>query len=468
MTLRSVTKLLPRLLFAAAAFVILAVAILRWPQFKLDDFDQSFYITIAYDLDRYGTFSNGVFDRIDSARERPPSGMFFVPGYPLLVLAAMKLDHRFAAAVACNIEAQHGHRDGSTCEPYATPVRIIHAFLLAIGVLAISYAGEIIFASPIVFWVTAILSTASLAAEAEIFSYVMTEAMAFSVYSVLALSLVLAWKRNKTRYLALSGILLGALCLTRPSYVVLLPIVIGLDLLALRRRSGFSLRTAAARASVFAAAFALVVGGWVVRNAISVGKVGLSEEYGAAVLIERFAYNDMTAWEYFVAFPYCTPGIGDLAFDLVYGTDSMHRFVFHTQGSFFHAGRDRRDSLVREHGRLDPLIGGIVRDEMRSNWWRHLLVSIPLAWCGMWVGWLWALLTIPLFVYACVRALHEGRPLLLFYAAPAVVMLGLHGLVANQYTRYNLILIGPFCVGAAWIISAFLMRRRSQALASAP
>ena len=120
------------------------------------------------------------------------------------------------------------------------------------------------------------------------------------------------------------------------------------------------------------------------------GKWGLTEEYGSAVLIERFAYNDMTAWEIMLAFPYCTPGIGDIAFDQVYGKDSMHRFVYHTRDSFFHVGRGRRDTLVKEYGRLDPLIAGIVLDEMRTNWWRHLLVSIPLGWCGMWVGWLWS------------------------------------------------------------------------------
>jgi hypothetical protein len=32
-------------------------------------------------------------------------------------------------------------------------------------------------------------------------------------------------------------------------------------------------------------------------------------------------------------------------------------------------------------------------------------------------------------------------------------MLGLHAAVANHYTRYNLILIGPFAAGAAWIMS---------------
>jgi len=40
----------------------------------------------------------------------------------------------------------------------------------------------------------------------------------------------------------------------------------------------------------------------------------------------------------------------------------------------------------------------------------------------------------------------------LIYGAPAVVMLALHATLANQYTRYNLILIGPFAAGAAWML----------------
>jgi hypothetical protein len=145
----------------------------------------------------------------------------------------------------------------------------------------------------------------------------------------------------------------------------------------------------------------------------------------------------------------------------------MHRFVYHTRDSFFHVGRGRRDALVKEFGRLDPLIYEIVIDEMRSDWWQHLLVSIPLGWCGMWAGWLWGLLLVPLFALACVRAARQPRPLLLLYAAPAAVMLCFHAVAANQSPRYNLILIGPFSVGAAWIISERLRnaRWRSQSLA---
>ena len=252
------------------------------------------------------------------------------------------------------------------------------------------------------------------------------------------------------------------------SFLVLYPVALGLGVLY-GRLSGPRRPFGAARLIGLTLAFAAVIGAWSARNAVAVGKFGLTEEYGSAALIERFAYDDMTAREFIQAFPYCMPGIGALGFDLVYGTDSMHRFVYHTPGSFFHVGRDRRDALVDEFGRLDPLIGGIIRDEMRANWWRYLLVSIPLAWCGMWAGQLASLVLIPLFGWACVRALRRSEPLLLLYAAPAVVMLGLHAALANQTTRYNLILIGPFSIAAAWIIASWgVWRRRAIAPASAP
>jgi hypothetical protein len=211
-----------------------------------------------------------------------------------------------------------------------------------------------------------------------------------------------------------------------------------------------------------------IVAPWMVRNYISLGKFGLTREYASAALVERFAYDDMTAQEFFLAFPYCTPGIGDLLFDKVYGADSMHRFMYHTPGSFFHTGRERRDSLIEQNGQIDPLIGQLVHDEMASNWWHYLAVNIPLAWCGMWPGGIVTLVLLPLFIASVLQAVRTREPSLIFYAAPALLMLGLHAAVANHYTRYNLILIGPYSVGAAWIICSALpyARWRAQSLAS--
>jgi hypothetical protein len=455
-------------LLLLAAFVLLAGAIIAQPSRRLTDFDQSFYTTIAYDIERHGVFSSGIFDGTDSTRDVPTPGMFFVPGYPLLVLAAMKAEPRFGEAVRCSVEANHGLRDEATCEDYALPMHLIHALLLAIAVLAFARAAELIFGGAGVFWLAGTLATGSFAAHSALLSFIMTESMTVALYSIVMLFALLAWQTMRLRYFVVSGLVLGLLCLTRPSFVVLCPILLVISLL-----SGMWLTPKPAR-QVFGAmlaflmAFVAIVGPWIARNHLSVGKLGLTEEYAAAVLIERFAYNYMTPREFIGLFAYCVPALGDVAFDKESVTGPMHRFLYYAPDSIFHVGRKHRDTLLEQYIRLDPIISQIAIEEMRTNWWRHLLVSIPMAWCGTWVGRLWALITVPLFVAASVRVARKRRPYLLLYAAPALVMLGLHALFANESTRYNLALIGPFCAGAAWLMISLFERVRSRLRAPSP
>lgn len=452
------TRLATKIGLFVLALVTLGTLIVTKPTRNLQDFDQPFYVTLAYDLDRYGVFSNGPFSGIDDTTTAPPPGMFFGPVYPALVAAVMKLDPRFAAAARCSVEADRGHRDIATCDAYDLPVRFLNALLLAIAVVAVAAAAELMFRRRAMFWAAGLCALVALACEASAFSYIMTESLIFAIYSVFMLAMVLAWRSGRIAHFILGGVLLGLLCLTKPSYLVLFPVVAALSYVYLHWLVQPQRAHALSHILAFSLAFGCVVGAWVARNAVSVGKIGFTEEYGAVVLIERFAYNDMTSREFFQAFPYCTPGLGELVFDPVYGTDSMHRFTYHTEGSFFHVGRGRRDALVAQYGRLDPLIPGIIRDEMRNDWWRHLLVSIPLAWCGLWAGWLASLVLVPLFVWAGIRAVRARQPLFLLYATPAVVMLGLDALIGNHYTRYNLILIGPYAVGAASIMTWWLPR----------
>ena len=442
-----------RIGLGAMAFVVMAAAILTRPPKALNDFDQSFYLTIAYDLDRHGVFSNGVFDQVDGTTIRPPPGMFFGPVYPWLVLAMMRIDPRFSAAVSCSVEANHERHDRAVCEVYARPVLLLHAALLALGIVAIAMAAGAIFGGAAVFWLAGLLASLALLQDADLFSFIMTESLTIGLYSGAALSLALALQSPRVVRLAAAGLLLGLLALTRPSFVVLAPVVlvlIGINAIWLRP-AGW--RAVSTQIGAFAVAWLVVVGPWLTRNAVSVGKLALSEEYGSAVLIERFAYNDMTAREYALAFPYCLPAIGEPLVDRLLGKEAMARFVYYTPRSFFHAGRAQRDRLFEANGgRLDPLIGGLVQAELSERSVPWLLVSLPLAWCGLWAGGVLGLLLAPLFLLAAVEAVRRGRPLFLIYSAPALAMLALHAIVANHYTRYNLILIGPFSVGAAWLL----------------
>ena len=452
-----------RIAFVLLIFATLATAILLRPAKWLSDFDQSFYLTIAYDIAHHGVFSNGVFDKVDSTRSAPPPGRFFGPIYPALVVAAMKLDPRFARAVDCSVEANHKAKDGDQCEVYARPIHILHAALLAIGVLAIALAAEIIFARGSVFWLAGALATAALLPDADLFSFIMTESVTFCLYSLAALATVWALQAPRFHKMLVVGCLFGLLSLTRASYTVLalgLPVLIAWH----GRWVDASWRHVARQLAAFAIGLMAMVSPWLARNAMSVGHWGLTEEYGSATLIERFAYNDMSVPEFLLAFPYCLPEVGEPLIARAFGPAAMERFVYYTPRSFFHVGRAHRDTLVERHGRLDPLIGGIVQEEMRRNWWRHLVVSLALGWCGIWVGGWLGLVLVPLFVAACVTAARRSHVLFLIYGAPAVVMLALHAALANQYTRYNLILIGPFAAGAAWMLVRMASRLEQRRL----
>ena len=49
---------------------------------------------------------------------------------------------------------------------------------------------------------------------------------------------------------------------------------------------------------------------WMIRNAISVGKMGITEDYGFASMIDRLAFDNMTAKKFALPAPYCFGTIG--------------------------------------------------------------------------------------------------------------------------------------------------------------
>src|SRR5262249_62230323 len=174
----------------------------------------------------------------------------------------------------------------------------INAFLLVIGLLAVASAAEVMLARKSAFFIAGLLALAALVAvRGYIFSYVMTESAIFALYSVFALLVLLAWKTGHRRYFICGGAVLGVLCLTKPSFVILFPLIAALSLLYGYRLSKARRPETAACVLDFSLAFAVVLGLWIARNAVSVGKRGLTEEYGAAGLVGRFASYDVTARE---------------------------------------------------------------------------------------------------------------------------------------------------------------------------
>jgi hypothetical protein len=187
----------------------------------------------------------------------------------------------------------------------------------------------------------------------------MTESATFSLYSIAVLLLLYSLLRPRPIWFFFAGLAFGLLCLTRASFAFAALVGIGLIVLAARWHDQQTIRQFVRGAAIFVLGWGLAVGPWVIRNGVSIGKWGLTEEYGSAALVERFAFDDMRLSEYLLAFPYCLPAIGRPAVKLAAGPDAMQRFEYQSPNSFFGAGRAHREQLRAAYGRLDPLIGRI-------------------------------------------------------------------------------------------------------------
>jgi hypothetical protein len=384
-----------------------------------------------------------------------------MPLYPALIWTAMQMDSRFAATIVCANEIRHHRADFKPCAPYSRPMMIAHALLLTIGVMAIGLAGQLMIARAWALPVTATIAALGVYSHAGTFIYMMTEALSFCLYSLSMLAVVLALKRRGAWPFVLAGVLTALLALTRPSFLALGPILI--TLLLVTRWSLREANVSLLRIALFAACFCATLLPWMVRNSVSVGRFVLTEEYGAQQIIERFGFNQMTLREGLMAFPAGVPQIGGLLTSELFGTEGLRRWRWDEPDGFYTSGMTRRRQLIAEYGRVGPIIMPIILAELRENWWRHVLTTIPIAWVGLWVGQTWGLLLIPVFGFVTVSSIRRRSALFLAYAAPALAMGLIHGAVANHNVRYNFGFIGPISVAAALAVFALAWRLRRKA-----
>ncbi len=91
----------------------------------------------------------------------------------------------------------------------------------------------------------------------------------------------------------------------------------------------------------------------------------------------------------------------------------------------------------------------LLREEVLGNLPKHLAVTIPMAWQGVFVAGYWGLLGLGCLVVVLPHMLRARRlDFALIVAAPAVVLV-LHALLSVSLPRYNLMLLPllSICIG---------------------
>lgn len=431
-----------RLTSSAATVLIGAVFLIAQIILKPVDFidpDAQVYFQTANSIAEHGVFSRG-----DAPGIRPDPEMYLTPLYPgFLALAGMASD-TVRAAIACQASGAGG------CNPSdLTLVVILQSGLAILMLISIVYAAKQFFpVGPGVLIVTLlVLSTGVQARYAQRF---ITEPLAFVfVFGSLAM-LAAALHRGQTRHWVLAGALAGLAALARPSYqvlMVMLPfIALTWHLLGPHR----SLRAGGKAAALAGAAATLVILPWLVRNGVVMDRFAMSETYGGFALLSRTVYNDMTGTQVAAAFIEWFPFAGGRIAELLFPMSVLNELRMGHPDSLFAAIGTVRGKVLAEVGDIRDLSSHVFEQRVLPNLWQHLLVTLPLAFRGMWVGPYVSLLAVLLLLPA-VAYLRRARMLLSFslFLSPLVVMLGAHAFASVNVVRYNDPLLLPFSILAA-------------------
>ena len=453
------------------SFMLLLGGALRLPPRQLSYSDQSFYVTIAWDILNHRVYSDGIFDGVDSARAVPPPGMFVAPVYPLLVALVMRYDKSLAENAGCLVFGLGAVAGTSDCPAYRGWLLPLHMGFLA-GATALLFASaRRLVGSGAVAVLAALFMVVSLWTYLRFLSLAMTESLALLLFAGAMHGLIRLSDGGSQRGAAWTGLALGLLALTRPSHALLLPLAVAwLTMLALRETDHSARPRRWAQLAILTGAMLVPVLPWVARNAMVLDRPGITAGYGPAVLAERLAYNDMRWDEWAKSFVFWLPDAGDDWARRLFGAAAVDRLDWDLPGSFYLTGQDRRQLALAAPGGADAALGGLLRDQVFANPVKHAAVTLALAWRGLWIGrgWMLVVLILAPFGWMALRRSGRLRPVLL-YMLPAWIMLFLHAGASVNQERYNLALTFGFSLLSALGLLTLLARhgRMSKAVADA-
>jgi len=245
-----------------------------------------------------------------------------------------------------------------------------------------------------------------------------------------------------------AGIALGLAALAWPSfpYLVYMIATIGIIWAIVQRHDlrGPSLIL------LLVVGYAITVAPWMIRNGIKLNSYAISEGYAPFILAQRVAYNDMTPKELGISFLYGLPDFGDTISKKVFARDDYKRLDYAEPKGFYLWGNTvLRDRMTKEAGGKDKLLGYLIRHEILAHPVKHVLVTLSLAWRGMWVSMYWGLIAIPIFMVLAWTALRARHWTFLIYSFPAWFMLGFNAFTSVNVVRYNLTLVPCLAIAVA-------------------
>ncbi len=422
--------------------------------------DQALYLSIASDLATTGRFTNGLMDG-----HRPPerpSGMFYPPAYPWLVSLVARVDPRLAATARCVADPAGGPIAACPVDlGLLVPVQIA----LAAGTLLLVWLSAwVVSRSEPVAWAALALAAFGCYEYAAFAHRALTEALTCPLLAGFSLCLLLAVQSKSPLAAVGAGMLLGLASLTRPGYLYLAyaiaAMVAGAALFLLLPAARRRLRRWIGLGALLSAATALVVTPWMIRNAAALGIVDLTSGYGGFSLAQRVAYDAMTSEEFLAAWIYWLPDFGHSLARALFAPDAYRRLGWdESPATYYSIGNAViAPATLAAAGSPAAQVSYIVHTMILPHLPKFILVTIVLAWRGLWFGKYFSLLAFPMFVGATAAQLCRRRLDLAVLAAPSLFMLFFQAAVSVSTARYNVSFIPAFSIAAALCLVALFER----------
>jgi 4-amino-4-deoxy-L-arabinose transferase-like glycosyltransferase len=440
-----------------ALVLVLVVTGLLWSRTEVEDFsvfDQPFYIGIAHDLIETGRFTDGFMFAPVGTDGRRPAGMRFAPLYPAIVAGAAEADGALRSGMDCLV-ATGGKMPG--CRNNAAVLRWVQflelaAFFWLIWWMAKAAGGAL------VGWLSLLVSFGAAPLLLRSVNYLMTEMTCLLLIAAAMAAGVQALRpERRLMWCAAVGIALGLAALTRPAFLYLIPA-------SAVAAVAFGRWRALWPAFAMAAAAALVVSPWILRNEVVLGRASLTYGYDSHTLVQRIAFDSMTWREYGLSYVCWLPDGNEIGRALA-GVGACDRFGWDEHAnSFYVLGlRHMLPETLAASGGYDHHLSYLLHAFILRMPLRHFLVSIPLSLRGAYVAHWWGFALLIACSIWTVRSLTGARRSEMYFspniylvtALPALFMLAFNAAVAVNQVRYNLMLVPAYSIAGGLTLRGF-------------
>jgi 4-amino-4-deoxy-L-arabinose transferase-like glycosyltransferase len=432
-----------------ALVAVLGVTGFFWLRTEVEDFsefDQPFYLGIAYDLVHTGHFTDGFMFAQPGPGGTRPVGMRFAPLYPAVVAGAAEFDTSLRSGMDCLVESG-GKLPG--CDKHAASLRCLQFFELSIFFWLIWWMANAAGGASLG-WLSLIVSFGAAPLLLRSVNYIMTEMTCLLLVTVAMTTAVQALRKTERRLLwcAATGVALGLSALTRPAFLYLIP-ASAVGAIALGRWRGLQ------PLSVMVGAAAVVVSPWILRNDVVLGRASVTYGYDSHTLVQRIAFDTMSWREYGLSFVCWLPDGNEIG-RAVAGVGACDRFGWDEHAnSFYVLGlRHMLYETLASSGGYEHHLRFLFHEYILRMPLKHFLVSIPLALRGAYVAHWWGfvlLIACGAWTIRALRHFRTGDPdfdpnIYLLMALPAFFMLAFNAVVAVNQVRYNLMLVPAYSI----------------------